>query len=135
VLVAGVWAVLTGCGPHDTATGPTSTASATALVATFPLATPTVLPQHLLWRRLIPLWHHTPWWCGVPVTPELYRFLGHVTDVTVAAFRVTYGGSMPQRPRAEPVSKCLSVSQRVLTPVERRAAGSPTLVDLLRVAG
>jgi hypothetical protein len=42
LLVAGVWALVTGCGPSDTAAGPTSTASASAPVALSPLATPAV---------------------------------------------------------------------------------------------
>jgi hypothetical protein len=45
LLVAGVWALVTGCGPSDTAAGPTPTASDSAPVATSPLATPTATTQ------------------------------------------------------------------------------------------
>jgi hypothetical protein len=93
VLVAGVWAVLTGCGPHDTAAGPTSTAAATALIATFPLAIPTATtPVPTLaapYPTLAP--HATVVWLFLSCRSCIASW-GMSRGVTAAAFRVAYGG-------------------------------------------
>jgi len=45
LLVAGVWSIVTGCGPGGAAAGPTSAASPGALVTASPLATRAVTTQ------------------------------------------------------------------------------------------